>query len=76
MAFTDRAILFTNLSLLGLFECNSIPTVYQNVTLESTMFNGPAPNTKGLEIVLWFLFTQLDAKAARQVTKLSICLIV
>ncbi|KAI8055258.1 HAUS augmin-like complex subunit 6 N-terminus-domain-containing protein [Syncephalis plumigaleata] len=66
MAFTDRAILFTNLSLLGLFECSSIPTAYQNVILEPTMFNGPAPNTKGLEVVLWFLFTQLDANTTRQ----------
>ncbi|KAI9597866.1 HAUS augmin-like complex subunit 6 N-terminus-domain-containing protein, partial [Syncephalis fuscata] len=66
MAFTDRAILFTNLSLLGLLECSLIPDTYNNVVLEQTMFAGPAPNTKGLEVVLWFLFTRLDDSATRQ----------
>jgi hypothetical protein len=67
--FNERDILFTNLALLGLYECRDIPIAYHGVELSRTMFAGASPNLKGLEVVLWFLFSRLDEQKARSVSK-------
>ncbi|RKP11011.1 HAUS augmin-like complex subunit 6 N-terminus-domain-containing protein [Thamnocephalis sphaerospora] len=64
--FTDRDILFTNLALLGLYECTVLPDAYSGVELGRSMFTGASPNTKGLEVVLWFLLSRLDERLASE----------